>query len=80
MGVIINRAGVGDRSIYDYCRVAGLDILVEIPFDRRIARAYSQGALVSEVSSEIQDLFTDLVEKIKIMNKTNLRVKEARYA
>jgi MinD superfamily P-loop ATPase len=80
LGVVINRAGVGDRSIYDYCQVADLDILTEIPFDRRIARAYSQGLLVSEVSVEMGDLFKDLVARIRMMGEAGLEALEARYA
>ncbi|MBW2622595.1 MAG: ATP-binding protein [Deltaproteobacteria bacterium] len=80
VGVVINRAGVGDRSIYDYCSVTGLEILAEISFDRRIARAYSQGLLISEVLPEIKDLFTDLIKRIKIMGGTDHGVLEARYA
>ena len=42
-GVVINRAGIGDRKIYDYCEEKGVPILLEIPFQREIAELYSSG-------------------------------------
>jgi len=42
-GVVINRAGIGDRKVYDYCEEKGVPILLEIPFQRRIAELYSRG-------------------------------------
>ena len=42
-GVVVNKAGLGDRGIYDYCKAEGIPILLEIPYDRRIARCYSEG-------------------------------------
>jgi len=42
-GVIVNFAGTGDRGVYEFCESKGLPILMEIPFDRKIAELYSQG-------------------------------------
>jgi len=42
-GVIINRAGIGDRKIYDFCEEKDVPILLEIPFQRKIAELYSRG-------------------------------------
>jgi len=42
-GVIINRAGIGDRKVYEYCEEKGVPILLEIPFQRRVAELYSRG-------------------------------------
>jgi MinD superfamily P-loop ATPase len=42
-GVIVNRAGIGDDSISDFCRESGIPILMEIPYDRGIAELYSRG-------------------------------------
>jgi MinD superfamily P-loop ATPase len=43
--VVINRAGIGDGRVHDFCRSQGIDILMEIPEDSEIARGYSRGAL-----------------------------------
>ena len=42
-GVVINRAGIGDKKVYEYCREKNIPILLEIPFQRKIAELYSKG-------------------------------------
>jgi len=65
MAAIINRAGLGERSIYDYCRSANIPILAEIPFDRRIAEAYSRGRIVAEALPEMTSVFAGLVPRLR---------------
>ncbi len=67
-GVIINRADVGDRKVIEYCRQEGIDLLMEIPDDRRIARGYSRGQLILDVAPEYEDKFQMLMEKIETMS------------
>jgi len=43
MGVVINRAGIGDRKVHEYCEKEGIPLLLEIPFDKKIAELYSRG-------------------------------------
>jgi hypothetical protein len=43
MGLVINRADVGDNNVRDYAHAEGIPILMEIPFDRQIAESYSRG-------------------------------------
>ena len=66
-GVIINRADVGDRKVIDYCRSEGIEILMEIPDDRRIARGYSRGELIVDVVPEYEQQFQRLTEKIEAL-------------
>ncbi len=47
-GLVINRADLGDRRVYGYAARANLPILLEIPFDRKVAAAYAQGRLLVE--------------------------------
>lgn len=42
-GVIINRDGVGDDGVERYCEEAGIEIIMRIAHDRRIAELYSKG-------------------------------------
>ncbi len=42
-GVIINRAGIGDGMVKDYCEKEGVPIMAQIPYDREIAVLYSYG-------------------------------------
>jgi len=62
--VVLNRADIGDRRVHDYCRDEGIDILLEIPEDRRIAEAYSRGVLASQAIPECGPIFLRLVETV----------------
>ena len=64
-GVVVNRAGIGDRKLYDYCKDASVSILLEIPFQRRIAELYSQGVPFSLEMPEWRIKFQTLFEEIK---------------
>jgi len=64
LGVAINRAGSGDDQTREYCRLQGIDILAEIPDDRRVAEAYSRGVLASEALPEIRTQFEDLLGRL----------------
>ncbi len=55
VGVVVNRDGVGDRGVDDYCARAGVPILLRIPLDRRIAEAYSDGVLWVDALGEYHE-------------------------
>jgi MinD superfamily P-loop ATPase len=42
-GVVVNRAGIGTRAVDEYCKANNIPILLEIPYQRRIAELYSKG-------------------------------------
>lgn len=62
LGVVINRAGLGDGRVRHYCQEEGLTILAELPFDRLAAQAYSRGQVLAEASSLWRRQFQDLAE------------------
>ncbi len=68
-GVVINRSGLGDNKVYDYCDKESIPILMQIPFKKEIARAYSEGALLIEALPEYKKEFVSLYNKIKEMIK-----------
>ena len=70
MGVVINRAGLGDDSLRTYCQTTGLPILMEIPFDRDIAYAYSNGLVISELGPKYEQLFKDLAQSIRQLSQS----------
>ena len=65
MGVVINFAGIGDRGVYDYCEKQEIPIMMEIPFDRRIAELYSNGIPFVEAMPEWKQRFADLLGLIQ---------------
>jgi MinD superfamily P-loop ATPase len=64
MGVVVNFAGIGDRGVYDFCEKRDIPIMMEIPFDRRIAELYSRGMPFVTAMPEWKKRFMDLAEGI----------------
>jgi len=60
VGVVINRDGVGDQGVEDYCAAEDIPILMRIPLDRHIAEAYSEGTPLVEALPEYRAKFTQL--------------------
>jgi MinD superfamily P-loop ATPase len=63
-GLVINRSDMGDDRVREYAKEAALPILMEIPFDRRIAEAYSRGRMLVEMMPEWREKFLLLYERI----------------
>ncbi len=59
-GVVVNRMGIGDNRVQEYCHQEKIDILLEIPDDRRIAEAYSRGQLACEAVPGFRQLMITL--------------------
>ena len=65
MGVIINRAGLGDRKVYEYCKKENIPLLMEIPFSKKIAELYSRGVPFVAEMPEWKEKFLEVRDKIK---------------
>jgi MinD superfamily P-loop ATPase len=63
-GVVINRAGVGDRKVEEYCQKESVPILLTIPLDTEIARLYSKGITLVAGMPTWKNDFIRLFEKI----------------
>ena len=72
-GIVINRAGMGNDGVKEYAKKEGIPILMEIPFDKKIARIYSRGELVVEKMPEYKDKFLDLFDQIKSLVKNPVK-------
>jgi len=64
LGVIINRADLGDKRVFDYCKKENIPILMTIPFDKKVAESYAKGELLIE-DKLWNEQFLELWEKIK---------------
>jgi MinD superfamily P-loop ATPase len=64
-GVVINRVGIGDEEVEQYCHREGIPVLLRIPLDRNIAILYSQGIPLIEGMSEWREQFLRLFQDIK---------------
>jgi MinD superfamily P-loop ATPase len=76
MGVVVNRAGLGNDEVYRFCQGSGLPVWAEIPHQRAIAEAYAGGKIVALAAPEYHALFVRLAETIR----SAAAVKELRHA
>jgi MinD superfamily P-loop ATPase len=65
VGVVVNRDGIGDGGVDDYCAAEDIPILMRIPLDRRIATAISGGEALVDALPEYRPRFLKLYEKIR---------------
>ena len=63
-GVVLNRAGVGDAGVQEYCRKQKIPILLTIPLDTEIARLYSRGIPLVEGLPEWGESFRQLLKRV----------------
>lgn len=64
-GIVINKAGLGDDEIYKYTKEEDIEILMEIPFNKEIAKWYSEGIPFSTKKPEYKEKFQKVYENIK---------------
>lgn len=64
-GLIINRSDMGDDRVREYANDQNIPILMEIPFDRKIAEAYSKGQMIVDVLPEWKAHFLKLHRQIE---------------
>ena len=75
-GVVLNRAGVGDAGVEEYCRKENIPVLLTIPLDTEIARLYSRGTTLVEGMPEWKERFVALFDGIReIANERVSRIK-----
>ena len=61
-GVVVNRAGIGDDRVHTWCKEQAINILMELPDDRRIAECCSAGRLILDAVPEYEPHFQQLVK------------------
>ncbi|MFH1722468.1 MAG: ATP-binding protein [Candidatus Altiarchaeota archaeon] len=64
-GVIINRDGIGDQKVEEYCEDKDIPVLMKIPDEHLIAELYSRGIPFTEELHEYRFMFRDMFKKIK---------------
>lgn len=66
-GVIINRAGLGDETVYDYLEKEKIPLFMEIPFDRSIASYYSKGEIATKhipgLTEKLISMFNTIIKE-----------------
>ena len=68
-GLVINRSDIGDDSVNKYAESEGLEVLMEIPFDRKIAEAYSKGIPIVKMYPSWTEKFLSLYQRMEKIAK-----------
>ncbi|MFP4033601.1 MAG: ATP-binding protein [Desulfococcaceae bacterium] len=72
-GIVINRADLGDRRVWEFADREEIPILLEIPFDREIAEAYSRGDALVAARPEYLEKFQELGERAEALARGGVR-------
>jgi MinD superfamily P-loop ATPase len=64
-GVVVNRTGLGDDRVYDWLEEKQIPLLMKIPFDKNIARIYSQSRLLVREDPSYAIHFLNLLKAIE---------------
>jgi len=70
LALVLNRAGSGDDRTSAYCRAEGIEILLEIPEDRRIAEACSRGLPAEAALPGLREAFRGLLERVEARTRS----------
>ncbi len=62
--IVVNRAEYLNNALKDYCNSEGLEIIGEIPNERKIAECYSVGDLAVDKFPEYFDIFENIASNI----------------
>ena len=75
-GVVINRAGVGDKKVEEYCLKGNIPVLLTIPLDSDIARLYSRGIALVEGMPQWKERFLGFFDRIReLVNERSCSLK-----
>jgi MinD superfamily P-loop ATPase len=64
-GVVVNRAGIGDERVKEFCSAEGIPILLEIPDNRLIAQACSRGEVFSATNEAFAAVLRGLAADLR---------------
>ena len=64
-GVVVNRAGIGDQRVYEYCKKENIPVLLEIPYQRKIAELYSKGVPFSLEMPKWKEKFQVFFDEVR---------------
>jgi MinD superfamily P-loop ATPase len=63
-GVVVNRDGIGDQRVIEYCQSVNVPVLMRIPFDEYIGKAVARGEILVEAFPDFLPRFHDLFWRI----------------
>ncbi len=63
-GLVINRSDIGSNDLKELCDQRGINVLMEIPYDQKIAKLYSDGEMFLDKMPEYKEKFMAMIEKL----------------
>lgn len=67
-GVVINRSGIGNDDVKDYCNSENIPVVATIPNNRNIAELYSRGELLYNKIPDVKDSMEKIFNYIKSLS------------
>ena len=64
-GIVINKADSKENLVESYCQEEGIEILEKLPFDREIAKNYSEGNIIADVLPEYRKSFEKILKRVQ---------------
>lgn len=61
-GIIINKAGMGNREVYDFIADQNIELLGEIPFNREYASMYAKGEILNNIPEKIEKEYQKIID------------------
>jgi len=61
-GVVVNRFGIGNDAVVQYCQRENIPILAKIPNSRKITELYSSGKLIYQEIPEVKILLSNILD------------------
>ncbi|MBL7006446.1 MAG: ATP-binding protein [Spirochaetia bacterium] len=72
IAVVVNRHGIGDNKVEEFCKQENIEIIAFIPNDRKIAETYAKGDLLYSVIPSVKDAvekISNYIDRFKQGNK-----------
>ena len=70
-GVIINSDGIGDDRVEKYCLKEHIPLLLRVPWNRKVAEAYSRGIPAVEVMPDLKERLLSVYQEIAGLVESN---------
>jgi MinD superfamily P-loop ATPase len=70
VGVVVNRADIGDEGVEHYCRTEEIPILMRLPLKRTIAEGIAEGRALVDIHPAYRERFQTLYRDLVNLHET----------
>ncbi len=64
-GVIVNKAGLGNESVYKYLDQENIELIGEIPFSQAYATRYAKGDILDDLPDKMKTNYQAIIQKLE---------------